>query len=181
MENNFINSVEKEFLNYKILAEKTFEQLSDEQLFWQYNAESNSVAAIVKHLSGNMRSRWTDFMRSDGEKPWRNRDQEFEIESSSRQDMLSQWESGWACLFTALHGIQEDQLVQTIFIRQEQHTVMEAIHRQLAHYLSHIGQIVFIGKMLKGTQWQNLSIPKGQSAAFNKAMHDKQQQPKERD
>ncbi len=164
---NYLESVRKQFAYYQILGDKTFEQLSEEQLFWQYNADSNSIAIIVKHLGGNMLSRWTDFLEADGEKAWRNRETEFAQTIQNRAELIQKWEEGWQCLFQALDQVNSDNLEQLIYIRNQGHTVMEAINRQLAHYAYHVGQIVFIGKMLKGQQWQSLSIPKGQSEAFN--------------
>jgi hypothetical protein len=163
----YLNSVKKRFEYYKTLGEKTFDQLSDEQLFWCYNEESNSIAMVVKHLSGNMLSRWTDFLNTDGEKPWRNRDSEFENDIKSRQELLKIWNEGWSCLFNALNSIKEDDWQKDIYIRNERHSVIDAINRQLAHYPYHIGQIVFIGKMLAGPKWNSLSIPKGKSDTFN--------------
>ncbi len=167
MQNDYLDSVKKQFEYYKMLGDKTFAQLSDEQLFWQFNAESNSVAVIVKHLCGNMRSRWTDFLTTDGEKAWRNRDAEFENNISTREDLIAQWEEGWQCLFTALNSLTENDLSKVIYIRNMGHSVMEAINRQLAHYPYHVGQIVCIGKMLCDDTWQSLSIPKGNSQAYN--------------
>jgi hypothetical protein len=163
----YLDSVKKRFDNYKTLGEKTFDQLSDGQLFWQYNEESNSIATIVKHLSGNMLSRWTDFLTSDGEKQWRDRDTEFENDTKSRQELLAVWNKGWDCLFDALNSIKEDDWQKDIYIRNERHSVVDAINRQLAHYPYHVGQIVFIGKMVAGSNWKSLSIPKGRSATFN--------------
>ena len=164
---NYLESVRKQFAYYQMLGDKTFEQLSEAQLFWRYNADSNSIAIIVKHLWGNMLSRWTDFLEADGEKTWRNRETEFAQTIQNRAELLQKWEEGWQCLFQALDQVTSDNLEQLIYIRNQGHTVMEAINRQLAHYAYHVGQIVFIGKMLKGQQWQSLSIPKGQSEAFN--------------
>ena len=164
----YLTSVIKRFEYYKTLAEKTFEQLNDDDLFWQYNEESNSIASIVKHLSGNMLSRWTDFLTSDGEKPGRDRDKEFENDITSRQELLDIWNVGWDCLFNALHSIKKDDWQKDIYIRSERHSVVDAINRQLAHYPYHIGQIVFIGKMAAGNNWKSLSIPKGNSQTFNK-------------
>lgn len=167
MANDYLESIRKQFEYYKMLGEKTFAQLKDEQLFWQYNEESNSIATIVKHLSGNMRSRWTDFLTADGEKEWRNRDAEFENDIESREVLLKQWNEGWNCLFMALNSLSTHDLDKIIYIRNAGHTVTEAINRQLAHYPYHIGQIVFIGKMLAGTAWVSLSIPKGNSQKYN--------------
>lgn len=167
MAGNYLESTRKQFEYYKLLGDKTFAQLSDEQLYWQYNADSNSVAIIVKHLWGNMLSRWTDFLTTDGEKEWRNRDAEFETEDNSRAALLAKWNEGWSCLFNALQQLKEEDLEKIIYIRNQGHTVMEAINRQLAHYPYHVGQIVFLGKMLCGEKWQSLSIPKGNSAIYN--------------
>ncbi|MGN6647223.1 MAG: DUF1572 domain-containing protein [Cytophaga sp.] len=167
MAGNYLESARKQFEYYKLLGDKTFAQLSDEQLYWQYNADSNSVAIIVKHLWGNMLSRWTDFLTTDGEKEWRNRDAEFETENKSRAALLAKWNEGWNCLFNALNQLSEEDLEKIIYIRNQGHTVMEAINRQLAHYPYHVGQIVFLGKMLCGEKWQSLSIPKGNSATYN--------------
>jgi hypothetical protein len=163
---SYLQSVLKQFEYYKLLGEKTFEQVTDEQLFWQYNTESNSIAMIVQHLSGNMLSRWTDFLTSDGEKEWRNRDEEFEQILSSRHEMMTAWNKGWKCFLTALNSLTSSDLERIVYIRNQGHTVMEAINRQLAHYPYHVGQIVFIGKMCS-VSWQSLSIPKGNSTQFN--------------
>lgn len=160
----------RRFLYYKELGDKTFLQLNDEQLFWQPNSESNSIAVIVKHLSGNMISRWTNFLIEDGEKPWRNRDTEFVSDIKSRDEMLELWEKGWAVLLEALDQINENNIQQTVFIRGEKHTVLDAVLRQLAHYPYHIGQIIYAAKILKNEDWQNLSIPKSKSAEYNTEM-----------
>jgi hypothetical protein len=173
--NDYLKSVTLQFEYYKLLGEKTIDQLSEEQLFWQANETTNSIAMIVKHLSGNMLSRWTDFLSSDGEKEWRDRDAEFEIDLINEADLFANWHKGWKCLFEAIHSLQVEDLAKTIFIRNQGHTVLEAINRQLAHYPYHIGQIVSIGKELKGSQWISLSIPKGSSKQYNK---DKFVQPK---
>lgn len=169
MGTKYLDSAIKQFSYYKTLGDRTFAQLSDEQLFWRYNAESNTIAGIVAHLSGNMLSRWTDFLTTDGEKPWRDRDKEFDDHLKSRQEMLSIWEQGWAVLLTTLSSLNKEDLETTVLIRNEPHTVLEAINRQLAHYPYHIGQIVFIGKLL-AAQWQSLTIPKGGSEDFNRSM-----------
>ncbi|GAC1305700.1 MAG: DUF1572 domain-containing protein [Mucilaginibacter sp.] len=163
----YLKSVKKRFEYYKTLGENTFAQLEDKHLFWQYNEESNSIAIIVKHIWGNMLSRWTDFLNSDGEKPSRNRDAEFENDIKTRQELLVKWNEGWDCLHEALNSIKNDDWERDIYIRGERHSVVDAINRQLAHYSYHIGQIVFIGKMAAGSQWQSLSIPKGNSQTFN--------------
>lgn len=163
---NYLESAKKQFEYYKMLGDKTLEQVTDEQLFWQYNNQSNSIAIIIKHLWGNMLSRWTDFLTTDGEKDWRDRDAEFETDINSRSELMARWEAGWNCLFNTLNSITSEDLDTIIYIRNQGHSVMEAINRQLAHYPYHIGQIVFMGKMLAG-DWKCLSIPKGQSGAFN--------------
>ena len=170
MANVYIESVKTRFEYYKLLGEKTFDQIEEDKLFWQYNNESNSIAIIVKHLHGNMLSRWTDFLSTDGEKDWRNRDAEFENNAVTKQELIEMWESGWACLFKALNNLKTADLEKEIFIRNEKHSVMDAINRQLAHYPYHIGQIVFIGKMICNDNWNSLSIPKGDSKAFNASM-----------
>ena len=166
--NNLVNGIIKQFQYYKHLGEKTFSQLTDEELFWQYNENSNSIAIIVNHLSGNMLSRWTDFLTTDGEKEWRNRDEEFEDTIKTKEQLLDKWEKGWKYLFDALAQIKTDEdLQQIIYIRNEGHTVIEAINRQLAHYPYHVGQIIFIGKLIKDIDWNSLSIPKNKSADYN--------------
>jgi hypothetical protein len=167
---HYLESARKEFDYYKQLGEKTFAQLTDAQLFQQLNEDSNSIATLVKHLWGNMLSRWTDLLTTDGEKEWRKRDEEFENDILTRAALLEKWEAGWACLFKALHSLTENDLLKVIYIRNQPHTLLEAINRQLAHYPYHIGQIVFIGKVLTRDQWISLSIPKGASKEFNQDM-----------
>jgi hypothetical protein len=167
MTNNYLDSVKKQFEYYKTLGDKTFSQINDEDLFRQYNEESNSIGTIVKHLSGNMLSRWTHFLTSDGEKEWRDRDSEFENDIKTRRELLDRWNAGWECLFNALNSLTENDLEKIIYIRNQGHTVVEAINRQLAHVPYHIGQIVYIGKMAAGSEWQSLSIPKGKTKEYN--------------
>ena len=164
---NVIHSVTKQFQYYKSLGDKTMSQLSDDQLFWKHDDESNSIAIIVKHLAGNMKSRWTDFRTSDGEKEWRNRESEFADDIKDRKSLEAYWEKGWSCLFSALHSITDNDLEEIVYIRNQGHTITEAINRQLAHYPYHVGQIVFIGKMLTNKNWESLSIPKGKSTSYN--------------
>jgi len=164
---SYLTSVIKQFEYYKMLGEKAMAQVPDEALFWQYNTESNSIAVIVEHLSGNMRSRFTDFLTSDGEKSWRNRDAEFEASASTREEVMERWHLGWKCLLDTLNSLTLAELEAIIYIRNDGHTVLEAINRQLAHYPYHIGQIVFIAKMLKDTEWESLSIPRNQSGVYN--------------
>ncbi len=167
IENGYIASVKYQFTQYKTLAEKAIDQIPDEKIYWQYNPESNSIATIVKHMSGNMLSRFTDFYTSDGEKKWRNRDAEFENEILSREQLKSLWNSGWDCLFNILKDLKPEDLIKTVMIRKEDHTVMEAINRQLTHYAYHAGQIVFIAKLIVDHEWKTLSIAKNSSRAYN--------------
>ncbi|HEY6120673.1 MAG TPA: DUF1572 family protein [Pyrinomonadaceae bacterium] len=156
------------FKAYKKLAEKALAQLKDEEFFATVDEESNSVAVIMKHIAGNMLSRWTDFLTTDGEKPNRNRDMEFVIEPDTRKnDMLDYWEKGWRCVFTALEPLQPEDMQKTVLIRGQEHTVVQAINRQMTHYAYHIGQIVFLAKHFRSAEWTSLSIPKNRSAQFN--------------
>jgi len=151
------------FRQYKSLAERAIAQVSDEQLIQILDPESNSIALIVKHIAGNMRSRWTNFLTSDGEKPDRDRDSEFERPPATRAELLRLWESGWDCVFAAVEPLSEADLVRTVTIRGEAHSVMQAINRQLMHYAMHIGQIVFLAKHFQSDRWNSLSIPKRRS------------------
>jgi len=151
----------------KATAERAMAQIADEHLFATLDPESNSIAVIVKHMSGNMRSRWTDFLTSDGEKPNRDRDSEFEDPPATRAAVLDSWEAGWACVFSALHALTDDDLTRTVIIRGEPHSVMQAINRQLAHYSLHIGQIILLAKHFAGEKWQSLTIPRRASGDFN--------------
>lgn len=170
---DYIESVKTQFNYYKSIGERTFDQLKDDDLFWQYNDESNSIAIIVKHLWGNMMSRWTDFLTTDGEKDWRKRDEEFEADITTKSEMIEKWNQGWTCLFNALDSISDEDLnSKVIYIRNEGHSITEAINRQLAHYPYHIGQIVFIAKM-RSAEWESLTIPKGNSKAYNAKMFSK--------
>lgn len=164
---SYLESVKKQFLYYKMLGEKAMDQLEPEQLFTAINEDTNSIAAIVKHISGNMLSRWTNFLTSDGEKEWRNRDAEFENDLQSKEEVLEIWNKGWNCLENALESLKPEQLSDIIYIRNEGHTVIEAINRQLAHYPYHVGQIVFYAKQLKKSSWESLSIPKNKSGNYN--------------
>lgn len=167
MINDYLTDMRKLFGYYKSLGEKAMAQVSDDQLNWKPDPESNSISLIAKHLSGNMLSRWTDFLTTDGEKEWRHRDQEFEGEFPTRTQLMEQWARGWKCLFDALEPLTEADLQKTVLIRTEPHSVMMAINRQLGHYACHVGQIVYIAKSLKSAQWQSLSVPRGGSAALN--------------
>ena len=143
-------------------------QVSEEKLFYQPNEDSNSIAVIVQHLAGNMLSRWTDFLTTDGEKEWRNRDAEFETNTTGREELMLFWNKGWQCLETAMGSLTEEDLGKIIYIRNEGHTVLEAINRQLAHYPYHVGQIVFLAKLLHAEEWKSLSIPRNKSREYNK-------------
>ncbi|HRG18315.1 MAG TPA: DUF1572 family protein [Flavobacterium lutivivi] len=165
--NTYLESCKKQFLYYKTLCEKAMEQLEPEQLFISVNEDTNSIAVIVQHLAGNMLSRWTDFLTTDGEKEWRNRDNEFNEVITTKEDLIQYWNKGWNCFFDAINPLTDQDLSTIIYIRNEGHTVMEAVNRQLAHYPYHIGQIVFYAKMLKKTEWNSLSIPKNKSNSYN--------------
>jgi Protein of unknown function (DUF1572) len=155
---------------YKILADKGMEQISDEEFFRPPEPESNSIAIIVKHVNGNLLSRWTDFLTTDGEKEWRNRDGEFEMDKMERSQLIRMWERSWQCLFSSLEALTPDDLGKIITIRSEPHSVLEAINRTLAHISYHVGQIVFLAKMFKSGQWQTLTIAKRRSKEFNEKM-----------
>mgnify|MGYP006145268279 FL=1 len=163
----YLESVKKQMLYYKTIAEKAMEQLEVEQLFISVNENTNSIATIVRHMSGNMLSRWTDFLTTDGEKKWRKRDEEFENTIQTREELLNIWNEGWNCFFSAIIDLQPDDLSRIIYIRNEGQTALDAINRQLAHYPYHIGQIVFYAKMLKKEEWNSLSIPKNKSKDYN--------------
>ena len=170
----YLVSVIKKFEYYKSLGAKTFNELTFDELQWQSNEDSNSISIIVKHIVGNMLSRWTNFLTEDGEKPWRNRDTEFENTYTSKEDLIASWESGWLCFFSGLNSLKSDDLERIIYIRNQGHTITEAINRQLAHYPYHIGQIIFLGKLIKGENWQSLSIPKGDSKKYNEEKFSKE-------
>jgi hypothetical protein len=160
IEETYLAFTKKQFLQYKVLAEKAIAQIEDDKLFVQVNEESNSIAMIVQHMAGNMLSRWTNFLTEDGEKEWRKRDAEFEVVLQNKAEMLQKWEKGWQCLFDALDSLAPSQLGETMYIRGEALSVLDAIIRQLAHYPYHVGQIVFLAKMFKGDGWHTLSMPK---------------------
>lgn len=162
-----IKNIQKEFYHYKALGDRTFEQIDVDQMNWKSSSESSSIGQIVKHMNGNMLSRWTDFLRSDGEKEWRKRDDEFIDTLKTKEAILNAWESGWCCLFDALDTLKEEDLTKEIFIRNMGQTVQAALHRQLAHYAYHVGQIVFIGKTVTNENWDSLSIPFGKSKEYN--------------
>lgn len=165
---NYLESTKKQFAYYKSLGDKTFAQLNDINIHWQANEDSNSVSIIVKHIVGNMLSRWTNFLTEDGEKEWRHRDTEFEDTYTSKVEMIAAWEKGWQCLFGAINPLQADDVSRIVYIRNQGHTVLEAITRQLCHYSYHIGQLVYVGKLICSDEWTSLSIPKGKSSTYNK-------------
>lgn len=167
---SYLSSTKKQFAYYKLVGEKAIDQLEDEQLFIVANEDTNSIATIIKHIAGNMLSRWTDFLITDGEKEWRNRDTEFANDFKSKEEVLDIWNSGWNCLFATLDSLESENLSQIIYIRNEGHTVVEAINRQLAHYPYHIGQIVFYSKLLKQSSWNSLTIPRNKSVNYNNTM-----------
>jgi hypothetical protein len=170
IKNGFLNDVVKRLETYKTLGDKTFEQLDEKDFFFRASEESNSISTIIKHLHGNMLSRFTNFLTEDGEKTWRKRDEEFDEEEASKSELMKRWNEGWDCVFAALKNMKEDDLEKIIYIRTEPLTAYDAILRQLAHYPYHVGQIVFIGKMLKDKNWHSLSIARGKSNDFNEKM-----------
>lgn len=168
--NEYLKVVQERFRSVKELGDKTIQQLSEDDIHWALNLSSNNIAIIVKHLSGNMNSRWTDFLTSDGEKTNRKRDQEFANTITSKQEMISIWERGWSTLTKTIDNLNEEDLLKNIYIRGESHTVIDAIERQMAHYAYHIGQIVYVGKQIKNEEWESLSIPKGKSEEYLRQM-----------
>lgn len=170
MSSPILDVVTDEFQKIKKLADKAIGQLSDEQLHAKIDDESNSVAILMRHMAGNMRSRWTDLLTSDGEKPDRHRDREFDDVTASRAELLAEWDAGWQCLFDALAPLTDADLQRTVIIRAEPHSVYKAISRQVVHYAGHAYQILFLGKHLKGAAWSTLSVPRGQSEEFNRRM-----------
>ncbi|MBV8113517.1 MAG: DUF1572 domain-containing protein [Silvibacterium sp.] len=165
---SYVEDSQAIFRQYKKLAERAMAQVTDEQLTARLDPEMNCIAQIVKHMTGNMRSRWTDFLTADGEKPTRNRDTEFEEPPVTRAELMALWEDGWGCLFSALEGLTDADLGRTITIRGEAHSVMQAINRQVAHYASHCGQIIFLAKHLQSANWKCLSVPRKKSEEFNR-------------
>jgi hypothetical protein len=163
----YLDSAKRQFTMYKQLGEKAMAQIDEQGLSWQANDDSNSIVTIVKHLWGNMLSRWTDFLTTDGEKPWRQRDAEFENESITRETLMEKWEEGWQCLFDALDSITDNDLEKIIYIRNEGHSILEAVNRQIAHYSYHVGQIVYISKLRSTEEWKSLSIPRNKSNEYN--------------
>ena len=171
---NYLDDSRSAMRAYKKLAEKAIAQLKDDEFFVTLDDEGNSVAVVMKHMAGNMISRWTDFLTSDGEKPNRNRDMEFVIETNTtKDDVLAYWQRGWQCVFDALEPLHPEDCEKTITIRGEKHTIVQALNRQLMHYAYHIGQIVFLAKHFRATEWTSLSIPRNRSAEFNASMSEK--------
>ncbi len=167
IESVFLQSAIKRLCYYKDLGDKTFTQLNDADFHYKPNEASNSIALIIQHMAGNMLSRWTDFLTTDGEKEWRNRDTEFEERNLSKEQLIALWNKGWTCCLSSIKALTTDDLLKTITIRTEGLIVTDAINRQLAHYPYHVGQIIFLGKIITGNNWQNLSVPKGQSNQYN--------------
>lgn len=170
---NYLQDALRTFRSYKNLADRALEQVSNDEFFIQIDSESNSLAIIVKHTAGNLRSRWTDFLTTDGEKSDRHRDTEFELIGDTRVSVMQAWESGWKTLFDNLEGLSPEDVARTVTIRGEPHTVIEAINRQLTHYAYHIGQIVFLAKHLRASEWKTLSVPRNQSQEFNEFLEKK--------
>ncbi len=173
IEKVFLQSAIKRVAYYKELGDKTFAQLSETDFHFLPNKENNSIAIIIQHMAGNMLSRWTDFLTTDGEKDWRNRDTEFEEHQLSKQQLIDFWEKGWTCFLNSLHTLTAADLLKTIYIRQEAILVTDAINRQLAHYPYHVGQIIYIAKIIKDQHWQSLSIAKGNSQQYNQQLFSK--------
>lgn len=171
-----LDSLRKLYAYYKNLGEKAMAQVSDDMLFWQPSPEGNSIAILVKHLAGNMHSRFTDFLTTDGEKPSRNRDGEFEIDAIGREDLNDIWEKGWKIVLDTLGNLGPQDMGSTVYIRNEGHLVVEALHRQLGHYAYHVGQMVLLARTIAGDDWTSLSIPKGQSKQFNEKMFGQEKQ-----
>ena len=170
---NYHRDAINSFHNAKKLAERAIEQISDDEFFATIDEEANSIALIVKHIAGNLRSRWTDFLTTDGEKPDRDRDTEFEVIQDTRESLMQFWEDGWQTLFAAIEPLTEEDFAKTVTIRGEPHSIVEAINRQLTHYSYHIGQIVLLAKHFRSKEWKTLSVPKNRSAEFNQFVGSK--------
>lgn len=170
---NYIHSIQFQFKDTKHLGDAVLQTLSETELHFKHNNESSSIATIVSHLSGNMHSRWTNFYTEDGEKSWRKRDEEFEISTASKEKILTIWETGWDCLFKITDNLTPDKLPKEIYIRSEKHSVLEALNRQISHYSYHVGQLVYIAKMIQNKQWKPLSIPKNKSKQYQHKKFEK--------
>ena len=173
LQEEIVQVILKNFTSYKTMAEKAFAQLDEKDFYYKPDSESNSIAIIIQHMAGNMHSRFTDFLTTDGEKPTRNRDSEFEDTNLSKDQLLSTWQAGWKVVFDAIHQLGPEDLQKMVLIRQEPLSVIDALIRQVTHYSSHIGQIVFLAKHIKKGDWKTLSVPKGQSELFNQMMIEK--------
>ncbi|MDN4164460.1 DinB family protein [Cytophagales bacterium LB-30] len=169
----YLKSSIQQFEQYKKMGDSAINQVPEEMMSWQPGEQSNSLAVIVHHMSGNMRSRWTNFLTEDGEKPWRQRDEEFEEDERSKAEVMAAWESGWKVVFDTLNSLKEEDLSKTINIRAQGLTVVEAINRQLTHYASHVGQMIYLAKLICGENWKTLSIPKGGSDTYNSQLMGK--------
>lgn len=172
---NYLSDALLSFRNYKAMAEKAMAQVGDEEFFHAIDAEANSIAVIVKHIAGNLRSRWTDFLTSDGEKPDRFRDTEFEMIGDTRESLMQFWESGWQALFGAIEPLTVEDFEKRVTIRGEPHTIAEALNRQMTHYAYHVGQIVLLAKHFRSADWKTLSVPKNKSAEFNRYLAEKEE------
>ncbi len=172
---NYLTDAISSFRNYKKMAEKAMTQVSDDEFFKAIDEEANSIAVIVKHIAGNLRSRWTDFLTSDGEKADRNRDTEFELMDETRESLIAFWEQGWQTLFEAIEPLTAEDFEKTVTIRGEAHTICEAINRQMTHYAYHVGQITFLAKHFRSKDWETLSVPRGRSAEFNQFLAEKKE------
>ena len=169
----YLTDVAGQFRDLKRLADKAIAQVGDDELFAALNPEANSIAVLMKHVGGNLRSRFTDFLTSDGEKPDRHRDTEFEVGEDTKATIAKRWEEGWQCLFDALESFADDDLAKTVYIRGEPHSVVKAVNRGMTHSAAHVGQIVLLAKHLRGSDWESLSIPRGKSEEFNARMRQK--------
>lgn len=170
---HYLQNIRREFKRYQSLGDRCFKQLNEPDIHWHANDENTSIAIIVKHMVGNMLSRWTNFLTEDGEKSWRQRDNEFKDPYASLSEMIEAWEKGWECVFSALDMIDDSNFEEKVRIRDEEHTIPEALNRQLAHYAYHTGQIVWIAKNIRGAAWESLTIPKGKSEDYNRSMFRK--------
>lgn len=171
---NYLSDAIASFRNCKEMVERAIEQVSDEEFFALIDSEANSIALIVKHIAGNLRSRWTDFLTTDGEKDFRDRDSEFEVMGDTRESLMEFWESGWRTLFENIEPLKVEDFSRTVTIRGQPHTIVEAVNRQLTHYAYHVGQIVLLAKHFKSSDWKTLSIPKNKSAEFNRFLAERQ-------